>query len=336
MSKHKKKNQLKKNGVVSLSPIVLLIGIICDIVFSIFAILSIIDKSYWTAMAFVFFILLGLHSIIAFINYRIYYEPNQFTYKNFFGVKRTYKYSEITGIKYGASDTIIYVGKKKILVDSMADGGKDFLKLVNSKTGQSVKGVKEKLFNDNVHNSGEFIFAYSIVPIFIIGCMIFINVLGKPLKLEDLNHITTQITNYKEITNEDGDTNLELSLEGYNPTFVIYFYQEDMENFSQFKSAVSSGVDFNIYFDKSVEDFENTGSGVDMLTDIDGNTYLSLDTTNARDREGLITVNILMSILLVAMIIFMLIAFYIMSHADRFPNAIKWFVKEDYIKHKNF
>lgn len=99
-----------------------------------------------------------------------------------------------------------------------------------------------------------------------------------------------------------------------------------------FESAVSNKVEFNIYFDESVEDFKNTGSGVDMLTDINGNAYLSLDTTNARDKENLTTVNVIMSILLVAMIIFMLIAFYIMSHADRFPNAIKLFVKDSYIK----
>lgn len=335
MSKHKRKKSIKKNGVVSISPIALVIGIICVIVFSIFAILSIVDKSYGVAIGFGIFILLGLSLIIAFINCKIYYEPNQFTYKNFFGLKRTYKYSEITGIKYGASDTIIYVGKKKILVDSMADS-KDFLRLVNSKTNHSVKGVKEKLFNDNVHNSGEFIFAYSIVPIFIIGCMISINILDKPLKLEDLNHITTQITDYKEVTDEDGDINLLLSVDNCPSDVTIYSYHNVFENFLQFESAVSSGVDFNIYFEKSVEDFENTGSGVDMLTDIDGNTYISLDSTNARDKEILTTANIMLSILLVAMIIFMLIAFYVMSHADRFPNAIKWFVKEDYIKHKNF
>lgn len=335
MSKHKKKKFIKKNGVVSISPIALVVGIICVIVFSIFTILSLISKSYGTAIGFSVFVLLGLSLIVAFINCRIYYEPNQFTYKNFFGLKRTYKYSEITGIKYGTSDTIIYVGKKKILMDSMADS-KNFLRLVKSKTNQSVKGVREKLFNDNVYNSGEFIFAYSIVPIFIIGVMIFLNILGKPLKLEDLNCITTKITSYNEYINDEGNTHLELSLEGYNPNFVIYFYQEDMENFSQFESAVSSEVEFNIYFDKSVEDFENTGSGVAMLTDIDGNTYLSLDTTNARDKENLNIVNIMSSILLVSMIIFMLIAFYVMSHADRFPNAIKWFVKEDYLKYKNY
>lgn len=330
MSKHKK-NRLKKNGVVTLSPIALVIGVLCDIFFLIFIILSINSKSYGIAIGFCIFELLGLSLIVAYVNCRIYYEPNQFTYKNFFGLKRTYKYSEITGIKYGASDTIIYIGKKKVLVDSMADS-KNFLKLVNSKTSHSVKNIKSKLFNDNVYNPGEFIFAYSIVPLFIIGVMIFLNILGKPLKLEDLNCITTKITFYNEYINDEGNTHLELSLEGYNPNFVIYFYQEDMENFSQFESAVSSEVDFNIYFDKSVEDFENTGSGVDMLTDIDGNTYLSLDTTNARDKENLTTVNVIMSILLVAMIIFMLIAFYVMSHADRFPNATKLFVKDSYIK----
>lgn len=337
MSKHKKKKSISKNGEVSISPIALLIGIVCVIVSSIFVIIAIVQKSYGIAIGFGIFVLLGLILIIAFINCRIYYEPNQFTYKNFFGVKRIYKYNEITGIKYGTSDTIIYVGKKKILVDSMADS-KDFLRLVNSKTrnNKNFNQVKEKLFNDNVHNPWEFIFGFSIVPIFAIVLMLIINISYKPTKLEDLNYITTQITDYKEVIDEDGDTNLSLSISGYSTNVTIYSYYKLIENFSQFESAVSSGVEFNIYFDKSVEDFESSGTGVDILSDIDGNIYISLDSTNARDKENLTTVNIMMSILLVFSIIFMLIAFYVISHADRFPRAIRWLVKEDYIKNKNF
>lgn len=337
MSKHKKKKSISKNGEVFISPIALLIGIVCVIVSSIFVIISIVQKSYGIAIGFGIFVLLGLILIIAFINCRIYYEPNQFTYKNFFGVKRIYKYNEITGIKYGTSDTIIYVGKKKILVDSMADS-KDFLRLVNSKTrnNKNFNSVKEKLFNDNVHNPWEFIFGYSIAPIFAIALMLIINISYKPIKLEDLNYITTQITDYKEVIDEDGDTNLSLSISGYSTNVTIYSYDKLIENFSQFESAVSSGVEFNIYFDKSVEDFESSGTGVDILSDINGNIYISLDSTNARDKENLTTVNIMMSILLVFSIIFMLIAFYVISHADRFPRAIRWLVKEDYIKNKNF
>lgn len=337
MSKHKKKKSISKNGEVFISPIALLIGIVCVIVFSIFVIISIVQKSYGIAIGFGIFVLLGLILIIAFINCRIYYEPNQFTYKNFFGVKRIYKYNEITGIKYGTSDTIIYVGKKKILVDSMADSN-DFLRLVNSKTrnNKNFNQVKEKLFNDNVYNPEEFIFGFSIVPIFAIALMLIINISYKPIQLEDLNYITTQITDYKPFIDEDGNNSILLSTNGYPKDIIIYSYEELIKKFSQFESAVSSGVEFNIYFDKSVEDFESSGTGVDILSDINGNIYISLDSTNARDKENLTTVNIMMSILLVFSIIFMLIAFYVISHADRFPMAIRWFVKEDYIKHKNF
>ncbi|MCC8068277.1 MAG: hypothetical protein LIO71_00690 [Ruminococcus sp.] len=325
MSKNRKKKQFKKNGVVTISPIALIVGILCSILFLILTI--------GVYIGFGIFELLGISLIVAYFNCKIYYEPNQFTHKNFFGVKHTYKYSEITKIKYGTSDTIIYVGKKKISVDSMADS-KDFLRLVNSKTNQSVKSVKEKLFNDNVYNAGEFIFAYGIVLVYIIGCMIFINILGKPLKLDDLICLDTKITSYEEVIDDTGDTNLNLTLEGYSANFVIYSYQDVMENFSQFESAISNGVEFNVYFDSAVEDFESTGSGIDMLTDTDGNTYVSLDTINAREKHTLNMVNLLMLIILIFYIIYVAIAFYVMSHADRFPRLIKLFVKEDYIKHK--
>lgn len=116
--------------------------------------------------------------------------------------------------------------------------------------------------------------------------MLIINISYKPIKLEDLNYITTQIIDYKPLIDEDGN--------------------------------------------------KSSGTGVDILSDINGNIYISLDSTNARDKENLTTVNIMMSILLVFSIIFMLISFYIISHADRFPRAIRWLVKEDYIKNKNF
>jgi hypothetical protein len=217
-------------------------------------------------------------------------------------------------------------------VDGISNS-EDFLRLVDLWGGKSIKKVKSKLFNDNIHNPEEFIFAFSILPIYIIGLMIFLNILDEPLKLEDLNYITTQITDYSEIVDEDGDTNLLLSISGYSTNVTIYSYDELIENFSQFESAVSNGEEFNIYFSKSVEDFiENGGTGVDMLSDVDGNVYISLDSTNARDKENITIVNIMMSIALVFAIIFMLVAFYVMSHADKFPRAIKLFVKDSYIK----
>jgi hypothetical protein len=338
MSKHKKKYKGKIhsrpvaiNGMVSLSPVALVVGIIGSIVFLIFAILSFKESSA-TAVIFGLFALLGISLIVAYINCRIYYESDEFTHKNFFGVKHTYKYSEITGIQRGASDTTIYVGKKKILVDSISDSD-DFLRLVDLRVGKSIKKVKSKLFNDNIHNPEEFIFAYSIVPIFVIGTMIALNIIGKPLTLDNLDCITTTITSYQEYTSDSGDINLSLTLDGYSPEFVVYYYQEDMQNFSQFESAVSNGVDFNIYFDNSVEDVESTGASIYMLTDSNGNTYLTLEATSARDAETLKWINIVFLVVLLLSIGFAVVAFYVMSHADKFPRAVKLFVKDSYIKH---
>ena len=54
-------------------------------------------------------------------------------------------------------------------------------------------------------------------------------------------------------------------------------------------------------------------------------------------QNGEVSISVVALIIGIAdIIIFMLIAFFVISHADRFPNAIRWFVKEDYIKHKNF
>ena len=56
------------------------------------------DSNPWVAMGFLVFVLMGVSLILAWINYRIWYDSSGFIIRNVLGVRRDYTYSDITGL----------------------------------------------------------------------------------------------------------------------------------------------------------------------------------------------------------------------------------------------
>lgn len=57
------------------------------------------DSNPWVAMGFLVFVLMGVSLILAWINYRIWYDSSGFIIRNVLGVRRDYTYSDITGLR---------------------------------------------------------------------------------------------------------------------------------------------------------------------------------------------------------------------------------------------
>ena len=57
------------------------------------------DSNPWVAMGFLVFVLLGVSLILAWINYRIWYDSSGFIIRNVLGVRRDYTYSDITALR---------------------------------------------------------------------------------------------------------------------------------------------------------------------------------------------------------------------------------------------
>ncbi len=152
---------------------------ICDfLLFIIFSFMSMSsDEPLWVPILFFLFSLMGLSLVIGFINCRISYDDNGFTFKNFFGVKRYFSYGQITAIKENVHDIHIYIGKKKVSIDLFSVGSIDFISFAHKKyrtlfRGHDIPRIeknKNDIFNGNVYDTAGFLIAYIALGIFIIG-----------------------------------------------------------------------------------------------------------------------------------------------------------------------
>jgi hypothetical protein len=71
--------------------------------------------------------LAGACFIVAYRNCTVRFEENGVVLNNFFGKKRRYPYSAVTGVVV-EGDTILYVGKRKIVLDEKGYGKRELIK----------------------------------------------------------------------------------------------------------------------------------------------------------------------------------------------------------------
>lgn len=172
----------KKDGTVYLSKALLIIGVIGATASIIPAIITLYsNEKIIVPIGFLAFALLSSTLIVAYINCRIYYDENGFTARNFFGIKRKFTYDEITGIKEDMHEDYLYMGNRKVMIDSFSVGACEFLAFVhrkyrsiNKKNLPKILKTKRDIFNGNIQDSGGFIFVYALLEVFFIGFLIFI------------------------------------------------------------------------------------------------------------------------------------------------------------------
>jgi len=110
----------------------LVIGIIGIVGFTSLFLLASHAKDFkpWYSIVFIIFIILSVSLILTYINWRIYYNNKEFTVRNTLGISRTYRYDQITGIRYD-KDVALYCGKKKIMIDIVTANRVQFLRHCN-------------------------------------------------------------------------------------------------------------------------------------------------------------------------------------------------------------
>ena len=176
-----------KPGRVTMPKVFLGVGIFDVIAMGVGIYFSLRFKEIIPAVIFSILALLGIFLIIGYFNQRIYYSADKFVSSNLWGVKRTYSYGDISGIMgYGRNtDVKIYIGDKKIAIDRMAVGKKEFIEFalkrhreLKHKNIPLLRAAKKKdLFNGNIANPGEFIAVYIIIAIgaaLLFGIMLFV------------------------------------------------------------------------------------------------------------------------------------------------------------------
>jgi len=170
-----------EKGTVYLPKFFAILGTVTSAILIIFAIISVFtDEPIWVPILFLLFSLLGVTLVVAFVNCRISYDEEGFVAKNLFGIKRKFKYDQVTAIKENTRENYIYIGRRSVMIDEVSIGGSDFIKLVKKKyrtmhDGQSLPLYKttHDIFNGNVSDVGEFLFIYTLIAVIAIGFLIF-------------------------------------------------------------------------------------------------------------------------------------------------------------------
>ena len=169
-------------GRVYLPSIFAFIGAICGGVFIAFTVgTALSDEELWIPLCFLGFALLCGFISMTHLNLRVTYDEEGFTHKNFLGFKRTFAYSDITGIRErpSLSDTLLYLGRRRVVVETLAEGGMQFewhlrKRYRSVSGGRSIPEVKSKRgdpFNGHVEGGATIVIAYVLVGALCLGML---------------------------------------------------------------------------------------------------------------------------------------------------------------------
>ena len=98
------------------------------------------SKSVWFILEAC--VLLGLVMLLAYCNQTVSYDKDGFTAGSLLGIKRRYAYGDITGLARRGHDTVLYCGRRRILLDSIAMGTDSFVNYADQmRRKQTGKGI---------------------------------------------------------------------------------------------------------------------------------------------------------------------------------------------------
>ena len=170
-SYHRKRQKYQYHGEVTISPLAWIVGLICLPFLLFLLIMSIRDGESGLIVLCSLFLLMPVWMILS-INWKITYDAVGFTYRNFFRISRYYKYSEITKV-FEDTNSCIYIGRKKIAIDSMTNGRFQFMQWVkrHARKAQYLTTRDRKLFNGNIRGAEEIVFVYFLILAFLCAPM---------------------------------------------------------------------------------------------------------------------------------------------------------------------
>lgn len=320
----------KQCGTVKMNILIPIIGSICSLFCGIILLVSVCcNGTLFDNLVFGGLFLLGIIMIMT-VNQKIEYTPLGFSYRDMFRITHNYEYSQIKKISYG-KDSWITVGHRIILIDSMAVNGIKFVRIAMqySKNAKTKTEDQAKLFNGNIKSPREFIFIWVFFIVGIVAFMLWGIYITKPFKTEDLSSYTDTVANYEfDSENDEGHKRLIIRLNSHSETFYTWEIDEKDSLFSDFEKEVSQKETFTLYFLK--KDLENERTHIYLLS-TKNNTYITLDRANKNNKEISTFIIGFSALFLFIWIIYIIASFYVMSNAEKYPKAIKLFVKPSYV-----
>lgn len=267
----------KPENMVYLLDFNLLAGILCAVIFTVVGVLPLIfadDKIWFISVCLFGFALMGVALVIAYFNCRITFRDHDFTYKNFFGIKRTIEYRDLTGISKGNSDVKLYAGDKVIFVAGDAVNSERFLALAKKRYRESHSGkmipraAKKDIFNNHVDEPQSFVLVFIILAVFFPLMTIGVISFAAPESREDFSERFITVESYET---SEGDLYI---YDSRGIEYCVDNYSKVIEDSSKLKSKLSRGANAGLLI-KPIDSDEDRYSVSDIK--VNGTSYLTFD-----------------------------------------------------------
>lgn len=323
----------KQCGSVTLSPIIAVVGAVCLLFFLALLIISAATgERGGTLVICGIFCLLGFFMVLT-VNWRIDYTPEGFVYRDMLRISHRYSYSQIKRIRY-SNDMILFLERRIILVDSMAENGGKFVRIAAQYSKASfIDDSHSKLFGGNVANPGEFIFIYLLISLLPVALGIFIMYQFRDISTEELETVRGQISEYFFDEYREDGSRMILVAEGCEQGFYTWQITPDTAEYAAFTEDVQQGECFELsYLPGDV-----TGDRVARLYRLSGSwEYISLEEYNISAKTERQTGLLLCGVILGVWLLYIAVSSYIMCHGDKYPRLLRLFVRPEYIVNKQY
>lgn len=328
-----KKNEEENTFRMTRAP--MFVGVVTGIFFAVFLMgVAFSDADAGTYLAIAVFSLLSLALISSFFTFHIDYDQDGFTHRNALGIKRRYRYTDVTGISDGDRDITLYADGHKIRIDEGADISKKyhFLAFVKKqyRKNNSGKALPERrskfdVFNGNVHNPGEFVFIYILVSLFFLGCAIPVFIMGNTsLKEEDL---TYQIVSFDRYIIEKDEHSDDLCLYADNQEYRIHSYKNYLKNTDHLLSLCDGETLFQVGVIEG-----KTCYLIETLATADGLSYITLEESNRAEQQSMIPIYLIFGVILLLWFMFIFFSIRIGRNPGKYPKwLVHGFFKPGYI-----
>ncbi len=324
---------------VVLPKFLLIVGLIGTGIFFIVTLLQLRNNTTIGQIVFMMFSLLCSSLIIAYCNCRIEYDDSAFTAKSFWGIKHTYSYGEITGIRGKDRDVKLFLGKRVVRIDEIAVGKDQFLSFAKKQyrkwnQGKSIPMLPPKMdiFKGNIDQAGEIFGIYIVIQVICIAALILVytQFVANSIKADDLKYGTFVFHECETI-----DEDLHLYIDGESQYYQIYDYKNWFPDVNGFMSLCHGETEFEVSY--IIVDDENDSYGqIVSMAEKGGASFFTLDDVNRKyEEEGwkcfwlFLGLNILW-------FAFSLLSIYVGRNPNKFSRRfIRLFFKDGYVLYRH-
>ncbi len=237
-----------KKGEVRLPVFLLIVGLLASaLTFALALVALFSDESMIGAIVCLALSSLGVLCIMGYFHCRITYDEAGFTHQNIIGIKKRYSYHQITGLSGRSQDKHLHIGRRKILLDTIAIGRDEFLAFAKKRYrtengGKAIPNVtKQDIFRGHIENPGEFIFIYGMLVALLLAFLILILIaIFKPITKEKSEMQTAVLASYYE---EDG----KLVLTGTDSAMYRIIYSPDALPMEAIASVTDGKTSLTLY-----------------------------------------------------------------------------------------